>query len=163
MARRFKSLAGVERPGWFVYTSLVVVLVASLFPFWYTFIIGSGDSGTVRDPNMSWWPAGNFIENASQVLANDAVGFWRALGNSLVVSTAVSVSTVLLSTLAGFAFSKLRFKGNGVLYVAVIATMAVPVQLGVVPLYILMNEFGWTGSGWIGSMGAVIVPGLVTA
>ena len=158
MFKRSKVFAGVERPGWFVYTSLIVIILASFFPFWYTFIIGSGDSGTVRDPNMSWFPAGNFIDNAATVLANPAVNFWKALGNSVIVSTAVSLSTVLLSTLAGFAFSKLRFKGNSAFYVAVIATMAVPVQLGVVPLYILMNEFGWTGT-----LGSVIIPTLVTA
>lgn len=165
MFKRSRSFAGVERPGWFVYTSLVLVLVASFFPFWYTLVVGSGDAGTVRDPNMSWWPAGNFFDNAAEVLANPAVNFWKALTNSIVVATTVSVSTVVLSALAGFAFARLRFKGNRALFVAVIATMAVPVQLGLVPLYILMSEFGWTGagSGWLGSMGAVIVPTLVTA
>lgn len=165
MFKRAKAFAGVERPGWFVYTSLIVILGASFFPFWYTLLIASGDSGTISDPNMSWWPGGNLIENSLEVLGRDSVDFWRALTNSVVIATTVGITTVVLSTLAGFAFSKLRFKGSGPLYVAVIATMAVPVQLGVVPLYILMTEFGWvgTGSGWLGSMGAVIVPTLVTA
>lgn len=165
MFKRAKAFAGVERPGWFVYTSLIVVLAASFFPFWYTLLIASGDSGTITDPNMSWWPGGNLISNVFKVLDTDAVPFWRALGNSVVIATTVGFTTVVLSTLAGFAFSRLRFKGSGPLYVAVIATMAVPVQLGVVPLYILMTKFGWAGvgSGWLGSMGAVIVPTLVTA
>jgi len=137
---------------------LSVVLVASLFPFYWSFLIGSGDSFTINDPNMSWWPGGNFLENASYVINSPSVHFWKALTNSLIVSTTVAFSTVVLSTLAGFAFAKLRFKGSGPLLVAVIATMAVPVQLGVVPLYILMQEYGWTGH-----LGAVIVPALVTA
>ena len=155
--RRFSSV-NLQRPGWFVYASLVVVLVASMFPIYWSFIIGSGDASTIRDPNMSWIPGGNFLENAMTVINNPAVNFWKALWNSIVISTTVSVSTVVLSMLAGFAFAKLRFKGNGVLFVAVIATMAVPVQLGIVPLYILMANYGWTGS-----LGAVIVPALVTA
>jgi cellobiose transport system permease protein len=107
---------------------------------------------------MSWWPGGNFLKNASYVINSPSVHFWKALGNSVIVSTTVAVSTVALSALAGFAFSKLRFKGSGPLLIAVIATMAVPVQLGVVPLYILMQKYGWTGH-----LGAVIVPALVTA
>ncbi|MDN4481155.1 carbohydrate ABC transporter permease [Demequina muriae] len=159
MARSRKhGAANIQRPTWFVYGALAAVLVASLFPFYWTLLIGSGDSSTLRDPNMSWIPGGNFIDNAMRVIENPAVNFWKALGNSIIVSTTVALSTVVLSTLAGFAFAKLRFKGNGVLYVAVIATMAVPVQLGIVPLYILMAEYGWTGT-----LGAVIVPALVTA
>lgn len=159
MRKRFRNTAtGIERPGWFVYTSLVVVLVASLFPFYWSFLIGSGDAGTLRDPDRSWFPGGNFIDNTLTVMRNPAVNFWKAITNSIIVSTAVSVSTVLLSTLAGFAFAKLRFKGNNVLFVAVLATMAVPVQLGLVPLYIVMVEYGWTGT-----LGALIVPGLVSA
>ncbi|MFV0632528.1 carbohydrate ABC transporter permease [Demequina sp.] len=158
MALRTKASVQLNRPGWFVYTSLVIVLVASLFPFYWSFLIGSGDASTIRDPNMSWWPGGNFIENAQTVINNPAVNFWKALSNSVIVSVTVSTTTVVLSMLAGFAFAKLRFKGNGVLFVAVIATMAVPVQLGVVPLYILMSQYGWTGT-----LGAVIIPALVTA
>lgn len=156
MAR--KGSINIQRPSWFVYGALAAVLVASLFPFYWSLLIGSGDSTTVRDPNMSWFPGGNFFENASTVINNPAVNFWKALGNSIIVSTTVGLSTVVLSTLAGFAFARLRFKGNKTLFVAVIATMAVPVQLGIVPLYILMAEYGWTGS-----LGAVIVPTLVSA
>ena len=47
-----------SRPGWFVYTSLAVVLVAAIFPFYWSFLIGSGDASTIRDPNMSWLPGG---------------------------------------------------------------------------------------------------------
>lgn len=155
---RSRGSIHIQRPGWVVYGVLAAVLIASLFPFYWSFLVGSGDASTVRDPNLSWIPGGNFLDNASSVVANPAVNFWKALWNSFVVSTTVSVTTVMLSTLAGFAFAKLRFKGSGVLFIAVIATMAVPVQLGVVPLYILMAQFGWTGT-----VGAVILPVLVTA
>ncbi|MFN3867048.1 MAG: carbohydrate ABC transporter permease [Demequina sp.] len=159
MARTLKrGAADILRPRWYVYAALGAVIIASLFPFYWSLLIGSGDSTTVRDPNMSWIPGGNLFDNAQSVISNPAVNFWKALGNSIIVSTTVAITTVVLSTLAGFAFSRLRFKGNSVLYVAVIATMAVPVQLGIVPLYILMAEFGWTGN-----LGAVIVPALVSA
>ncbi|WP_082104448.1 carbohydrate ABC transporter permease [Demequina soli] len=152
------SAVSTMRPGWFVYAALAIVLIASLFPFYWSFLIASGDRYSANDPNLSWWPGGNFLHNASVVINNPAVNFWKALGNSIIVSTSTAVSTVVLSTLAGYAFAKLRFKGSGPMLVAVVATMAVPVQLGIVPLYILMQKFGWTGH-----LGAVILPGLVTA
>jgi len=147
-----------QRPGAAVYTFLAVILAASLFPFYWSFLIGSGDAGTLSDTGMSWIPGGNFLANARSVMDNESVNFWRALGNSVVVSSVISISVVFFSTLAGFAFAKLRFRGQHGLLVFIIGTMCVPTQLSVVPLFIAMSTFGWTGT-----LGAVIVPGLVTA
>ncbi len=146
------------RPSWWVYGILIAALLGFLFPFYWSFLIGSKDAYALRDPNMSWLPGGNFLKNAAAVVSNPAVNFWKALWNSLYSSAIIAASVVFFSTLAGWAFAKLRFKGSQVLLVFVIATMAVPAQLGVVPLYILFSEFGWTGK-----MGAVIVPALTTA
>jgi cellobiose transport system permease protein len=147
-----------QRPGFVAYGFLAAVIVASVFPFYWSFLIGSGNSSTLNDPNMSWIPGGNFLANAAKVINNESVNFWKALGNSIIVSTVVSASVVFFSTLAGYAFAKLRFSGKKGLLVFVIGTMAVPTQLSVVPLFIAMSAFGWTGT-----LGAVIVPGLVTA
>jgi len=91
------------------------------------------------------------------VIGSD-INFWSALWNSVIVSVVTSVSVVFFATLAGFAFSKLRFRGRRGLLLFVIATMAVPVQLGVIPLFIIMSRLGW-----VGDLKAVILPMLVTA
>ena len=155
--RRRRAIRG-SRPGWFVYGVLAIVLGGSLFPFYWSFLIGSGDASTIRDPNISWLPGGNFIDNALAVVNDPAVNFWLALWNSIYSSALIALSVVFFSTLAGWAFAKLRFRGANGLLVFVIATMAVPMQLGVVPLYILFADLGWTGQ-----IGAIIVPALVTA
>jgi cellobiose transport system permease protein len=147
-----------QRPGSVVYGFLAIFLVASVFPLYWSFLIGSGNAGTLNDPNFSWVPGGNFLANAASVISNESVNFWKALTNSIIVSTVVSASVVFFSTLAGYAFAKLRFRGKNGLLFFVIGTMAVPTQLSVVPLFIAMSKFGWTGT-----LGAVIVPGLVTA
>ncbi|MGV8973333.1 MAG: carbohydrate ABC transporter permease [Rhodoglobus sp.] len=147
-----------SRPGPVVYGLLAVVVLASVFPFYWSWLIGSGDSYTIRDPNMSWLPGGNFIENARKVVSDPSINFWRALGNSVYSSALIALSVVFFSTLAGWAFAKLRFPGRDKLLTAVIATMAVPMQLGVVPLYILFSKVGWTGH-----IGAIIIPALTSA
>ncbi len=147
-----------QRPGFLVYGFLSAVLLGAAFPLYWTILIGSGDAYTINDPNMSWIPGGNFLANAATVINNDSVHFWKAIGNSIIVSTVVSASVVFFSTLAGYSFAKLRFRGKKWMLVFVVATMAVPTQLGVVPLFVVMAQLGWAGS-----IGAVIVPALVSA
>ena len=83
---------------------------------------------------------------------------WRPVRTKRTSSGTVATSVVFFSTLAGFAFAKLSFRGRTPLLVFVVATLAVPTQLGVIPLFIVMAKLGWVGSLW-----ALIVPGMVTA
>lgn len=154
---RTTKIRGV-RAGFWVYVGLGVVLIGALFPFYWSFLIGSGDSSTINDPDMSWIPGGNFLENAATVVNDPAVNFWRALWNSIASSVLIAASVVVTSTLAGWAFAKLRFPGSKPLLVFVVATMAVPMQLGVVPLYILFADLGWTGN-----IGAIVIPAVTSA
>lgn len=155
--RRRRTTRG-SRPGWKTYGFLIAVILGSVFPLWWSFLIASGDASTIRSGSIPWWPGGNFISNAMTVIDNPNLNFWGAVRNSVVVSSVVAFSVVFFSTLAGFAFAKLRFRGRSGLLVFVIATMAVPTQLGIVPLFILMTQFKLAGSLW-----AVIIPGLVSA
>jgi cellobiose transport system permease protein len=68
------------------------------------------------------------------------------------------VSVVFFSTLAGFAFAKLRFRGRNIMLLLVIATIMVPNQLGIIPLYMLMAKYQLAGTLY-----AVIAPSLVSA
>ena len=86
------------------------------------------------------------------------IDFAKALVNSAMVATVVTACVVFFSALAGFAFAKLEFRGRRMLLLSVIATMLVPVQLGVIPLYIEMKDFGWTNH-----LQAVIAPNLASA
>jgi cellobiose transport system permease protein len=155
--RRRRRIRGYRASGW-VYIALGVVVVSAAFPFYWSLLIGSGDASTINDPDMSWIPGGNFLANAASVLNDPAVNFWLALWNSIFSSALIATSVVVFSTLAGWAFAKLRFRGSKWLLGFVVATLAVPLQLGVVPLYLLFAEIGWTGT-----IGAVIVPAITSA
>ncbi|GIG22895.1 sugar ABC transporter permease [Cellulomonas chitinilytica] len=157
--RRHTKVGGSERrPGWVSYLILTVVLIGSILPLYYAFLLASSNSAYIaQHPIPSLIPQGEFFDNVSRVLNSD-IQFWKALGNSIIVATVQAVFLVFFSTLAGFSFSKLRFRGRNGLLVFVIATQAVPTQLGIVPLFIVMSQLHWTGK-----LIAVIVPGLVTA
>ncbi len=138
------------------YLALILGCVLSIFPIIWSFIIASKDNSAVYD--MPPLPGGRFGDNVGRMLANEDAAFLYGLANSFVVSAIVTVSVVFFSTLAGFAFAKLRFRGRNVLLLIVIGTMTIPNQLGIVPLYRIM-----TGLGWTGDLRAVVVPGMCTA
>ncbi len=145
-----------RRNGFLVYGLLGAIALGSIFPLYWSFLVGSYQADVMTKSLPPLIPGGHFFENASRVF--DSVPFWKAMVNSFVVSSVVTASVVFFSTLAGFAFAKLTFRGRDPLMVFVVATLAVPTQLGVIPLFIVMAKLGWTGTLW-----AVIVPGLVTA
>jgi len=145
-----------RRPGFVVYGLLAAFVLGSAAPFYWSFLLGSHTAAVAAQGTPPLLPGGHFLDNAQRVM--DTVPFWKALGNSILVSTVAATSVTFFATLAGYAFAKLRFRGNAGLMAFVVATMAVPTQLGVVPLFIVMAKLGWAGSIW-----AVIVPSLVTA
>jgi cellobiose transport system permease protein len=130
--------------------------VLSIFPIVWSFIIASRDNGAVAQIPPPFTPGPNLGANVSRLLANSDAGFLYGMTNSVFVSTVVTLSVVFFSTLAGFAFAKLRFRGANALLLFIIVTMMVPTQLGLIPLYILMVKLGWTGT-----LQAVIAPFLV--
>lgn len=147
---------GIDRsPGFITYGLLAAFVLGNAYPLWWSFVVASGTNST-RGETFPLIPGGNFFSNVEKVL--DAIPFWKALLNSLIVSGSITLSVVFFSTLAGYAFAKLRFKGRDGLMLFVVATMAIPTQLGIIPLFMLMRDFGWTGT-----LGAVIIPMLVTA
>lgn len=143
-----------------VYGGLVAVLLGSMFPLWWAFVVGSLDQQAVNAVPPPVVPGGNFLANAATVI--DTTPFWRAFGNSVIVAGVTAASVTFFSTLAGYAFAKLRFRGRNGLLVFVVATMAVPVQLGIVPLFIviakIMKTVGLSAGLW-----TVILPGMVSA
>ncbi|WP_262284585.1 carbohydrate ABC transporter permease [Micromonospora sp. MA102] len=136
------------------YLALILGGVLSIFPIIWSFIIASRDNSAVYE--MPPTPGDQLFTNVNRMLANEDAAFVYGLVNSAVVSTVVTVSVIFFSSLAGFAFAKLKFRGSNALLLIIIMTMMVPTQLGVIPLYLMMVELGWTGT-----LQAVIVPFLV--
>ncbi|ROR74220.1 carbohydrate ABC transporter permease [Bogoriella caseilytica] len=148
-----------RRPGWLTYLFLGIVVMVSVFPLYYTALLGSSTRLEIaQSPIPRWVPGPQLLHNLGEIIRHHQLDFWGAFLNSVVVAVVVSAATVFFSTLAGYSFSKLTFRGRRPLYVFVIATMAIPMQLGTVPMFIMMDTFGW-----IDTLTALIVPNLVIA
>ena len=158
--RRARRRRDYRRGGVWTYVFLLLLMAFSLFPLYWSFVVASHDNSALGAYPPVLTPGGNFRDNVDRLFNAGIVNvdFAKALINSAIVASVVTASVVFFSALAGFAFAKLSFRGSKLLFVVVIATLIVPVQLGVIPLYIEMNKFGW-----LNHLQAVIAPFLVTA
>jgi cellobiose transport system permease protein len=140
------------------YIALVIGVLASIYPFYYMFVIATRSLDAINSVPPPFSPGSAFGDNFGRVLDNADANFLKGVVNSVIVSTVVTVAVVLTGTLAGFAFAKLRFRGRNGLMLAIVVTMMVPTQLGLIPLWGMMQDLGWYDTLY-----AVTVPFLVSA
>jgi len=157
-ARRLRAGgAGQQNKGGpLTYLFLIFATLVSLFPLYWTVVAASRTDTELVTPPTPLLPGSHLIDNLKIVW--DQVDMTKALVNSTIVASCVALSTVLFSTLAGFAFAKLKFRGRNALLTIVVATMTIPPQLTVIPLYQII-----TNVGWVGHLQSVILPSLVAA
>ncbi|MEU2111965.1 carbohydrate ABC transporter permease [Streptomyces sp. NPDC019507] len=144
------------KAGPLAYTVLILTVLVSAFPFYWTIVAASRTNADLAQVPPSLVPGPHLIRNFEAVLTEADIG--KALLNSLIVSGSITVGTVLCCTLAGFAFAKLRFRGRGALLAVTVGMMMIPPQLGVIPLFMLIAELGW-----VNQLQSVILPGLASA
>ncbi len=136
---------------------LAFVSVVSAFPLYFMVVMASRRNEDITSVPPPLLPGGQLWTNIDRVLANPDVTFARAIVNSLIVASVTTLAVVLFSSMAGFAFAKLRFVGRQPLLAFVLATMMVPIQLGLIPLYMLMTKLHLAGT-----LPSVMLPFLVS-
>ncbi|MHC5258533.1 carbohydrate ABC transporter permease [Streptomyces sp. UC4497] len=138
------------------YVSLALFAVISLAPLLWTVIAASRTNARLSQTPPPFWFGGNLFKNLDT--AWNQAGMGSAMFNTILVASCITVGTVLFSTLAGFAFAKLKFRFSSTLLLMTIGTMMIPPQLAVVPLYLWMSDLGWANQ-----LQTVILPTLVSA
>jgi cellobiose transport system permease protein len=138
------------------YALLIVSTLVSIFPLYWTLVAGSHTNHDIASTPPPFLPSADLFDNFALALEQAPIG--KAIVNSVIVASCITIGTVLCCTLAGFAFAKLKFRGNGVLLALVIGTMMVPTQLAIIPLFILIAKLQW-----VNELQAVVLPSLVTA
>lgn len=117
-----------------VLSPLIVVLITSLTP------------AAIAETNTGWT-----LENYR--LAWERGNFWLAFGNSTLVAIAVTAIQIFTSALAGYALARLRFPGRQAILLIVLATLVIPFQLLVIPIFLVLK---W--GNLINTYGALILP-----
>jgi cellobiose transport system permease protein len=147
---------GVLKGSWVTYTLIGLVTLVSVFPLYYTIVMASHTNAEMAAATPPMLPNSSIFGNVKKAL--DLAPLNLGLVNSVIVSGAITLGTVAFCTLAGFAFAKLRFRGSSILLAICVATMMVPLQMGVIPLYMMMAKLGLANH-----LSAVILPSLCTA
>ncbi|OJY39806.1 MULTISPECIES: carbohydrate ABC transporter permease [unclassified Pseudonocardia] len=145
-----------DRAGVPTYVVLGLVAVAFVAPFYYMLVAASRPMAEMNTFPPPLLPGPDLWKNVATAVRSQNIGL--ALGNSLVVSGIITISTALFCTLAGYAFAKMRFRGRDTLFAITLGTMMIPPSLSVVPLYTIMADLGLAGS-----LSSVVLPSLVAA
>src|SRR5882757_1310190 len=125
--RTRNSAARLWRASPLTYLTLVVAIALSIFPLYFMVIGATLTNDSLFKVPPSLLPGGRLIMNLKTAFANQDANIGTGLLNSIIVSTCVTVSVVFFSTLAGFAFAKLRFRGKNGLLLLILGSMMVPV------------------------------------
>lgn len=145
-----------------LYALLLAGTMAFLFPLWWMLVVSlktpaDAAAATVQGGLGAAWPADPQWQNYPEALENMGTvkwsGFLDALSNSLVITVLVTVATALSSSLVGLAFARMRFRGSRGLFLLMLATMMLPAQVTLIPLFILFR-----GLGWIDTLLPLVVP-----
>ena len=128
-----------------VYLFLVGYAVVTLLPFAWMLITSFKPAGAVFELPPDFTPSLLFSQtpfaNYREILTR--FSFDRYLANSLFVAGTAAAGQLVTCSLAGFAFARLRFVGRNLLFALVLSTMLVPVEVTIIPEFLLMVRLGW--------------------
>ncbi|MFE3149328.1 MULTISPECIES: carbohydrate ABC transporter permease [unclassified Streptomyces] len=130
--------------------------VVSLVPFLWMAIAATHSTSDLFHSPPPFLPGGRLLDNL--VRLQDTIGFGRVLLNSVGVAVVHTALSSLISAMCGYGLAKYRFRGRGLLLGVVLATMMIPFQVLLVPLFQMMASIGW-----IDSYQAVILPFLANS
>lgn len=138
------------------WTLLLGVGALMLLPFWWMFATSLRLEHQVYSFPPDLWPDEWHWENYAEVLK--AAPFALYLRNTVIVALAVTIGNLLFSAMAGYAFARLEFRGRDQVFWLFLASMMIPGQVTMIPVYLLVSKLGW-----VDSYSGLIVPGLAGA
>jgi ABC-type glycerol-3-phosphate transport system permease component len=131
---------------------LIAGTAAFLLPLWWMAMVSlktpeAAQAATVQGGLAAVWTPDPQWRNYPDALAQMGTvrwsGFLDALANSIVITVLVTLGTVLSSSMVGLAFARIRFRGRRGLFLLMLATMMLPAQVTLIPLFILFRSLGW--------------------
>ncbi len=125
-----------------VHLVLLATVVLSLYPF-VLMLMNSFKSNTEVLQNPAGWPANVTLESYRQLFTFEGNQVLRSFFNSVFIASVSTVVAVILAGMAAFAFAKLTFRGRDAIFAILLATLMVPGEVTLPPLYIMFARIGW--------------------
>lgn len=140
------------------YIILFAALVVAAFPFLWMFLSSFKTNPQIYRIPITLLPPSPTAENYTMLLTGQHIPFLRQFFNSSVIAAIRITVNLLACSAAAYAFAKYTFPLQNVLFMLIIGFLMIPPQITVVPLFLLMNSFGW-----LDTIQAVALPGAFTA
>lgn len=151
-----------RRPGrrggshWWIHIVLGVGGFAMAFPFLWQIIMSLSTNAQVQSVTPTFWPGELQWHNFVEVF--ERLPFLSQLGTSMSVTIIRTIAQIVLCTLAGYAFARMRFRGRAVLLGVVLSILLVPSQVYLISQYQIVQ-----GLGWLDTLAGIVAPGLFSA
>lgn len=157
------TTTGFGRAKWFSGRALrtgvfLIALVYFLLPLFWLVVSSTKTNGDLSSTFGLWFGGSDALwHNITSVFTAQGGVFALWLKNTAVYSVSAAVGAALIATLAGYAFGKFRFRGRGFLLGVILVSVAVPVTILIVPLFLMMAKMGLVNTPW-----AMILPSMVS-
>jgi ABC-type glycerol-3-phosphate transport system permease component len=136
--------------------TLLICSFATILPFLWMLTSSLKTNQEISALSQNFLPQNPTIQNYINAL--EKMNFLRYFGNSLLYAVSLTVITVYTSAISGFVLCKYRFRGRGLLFGGILATMMVPGVVTIIPRYSIMQAVGW-----LDTYQALLVPSLFTS
>jgi len=134
-----------------VVLALLLGTLIMAFPFYWMAVTSLSStaeaSAAASVRTFNWLPLdlqwSNYPRALQRMGSKPWTGFLDALANTVVITTLCVVGQVLSCSLVGYAFARLRWRGRNAAFIVMLATMMLPAQVTMIPMFILFRWFGW--------------------
>jgi len=131
----------------------ILIAVISLIPFAWMISTSLKARGALMSIPIEWIPREPTLAAYEKVLTK--FPFLKTVANSLFISVSYTIITLISASMAAFAFAKIRFPKADLLLKVFLATMMIPTQVTIIPLFVVMNKLGL-----INTYGSVLLPSI---
>ncbi|MBI1938831.1 MAG: carbohydrate ABC transporter permease [Ignavibacteriales bacterium] len=131
-----------KRNNYFIFILMAAMAVFFLLPFLWIVLTSVKPESEVFSTNF--FPTTIQFDNYVKLF--DKIPFLRYLQNSVFITTIAVIGVVLSSSLVGYAFGCIEWKGRNALFYIVIASMMLPIQVTMIPIFVIFKEIGWLNS-----------------
>lgn len=129
-----------------VYIILVFLAIIILMPILWMFLSSIKPKGDIISYPPTFFPAEFTFENYIRLAKRVKILYF--IKNSIIYAIMSTVPSVFLCSLAGYAFARYRFKGRNVLFILVLATLMIPFQVIMIPLFLIVSNLGMYDTYW---------------
>jgi multiple sugar transport system permease protein len=140
-----------------IYVLLTVYAAITLIPFLWALSASFKPLSEIVSGEVNFIPHHFTLENYRQIFTEEPL-FLRWLFNSVAIAVSVTLLNLMFNSLAGYALARLQFRGKRFWFLLILAVLAVPLQVTLIPTFLILKAFGW-----LNSYQGMIVPAMVNA